>query len=302
MKRIEAYPGCPTLTWMIANRVCNPRESSDAFISFTGRKGSSKSTSSIAFCEGLANDIANLRGKGEPPEKFFDITHIKSISESGAIDLLSSGALQQENTIWLLDDTGTQWGARNFATAINKSLNAILQICRVYKCVIVANFIAQKHIDVQARGMTDFRAEMQFKNTRTGQAFFKFFYLENNEYGEYKHYLTWHGKRITTWIIEKPSEKLYSQYEKIRMDNTNSYIEDARKKLEEKHKINDTGERIDKRIKNYKEMPQITNNKDRVLKMYNEGKKIGEIVRETGLSRYWIDKCFSVGKGDETNV
>jgi hypothetical protein len=165
---VLAYPGCPTLTWMVANRVCNPKEESDAFIQFTGRKGSSKSTSSIAFCEGLADDIARIRGKGEPPSKFFNINHIRSISETGAIDLLSSGALKEENSIFLLDDTGTQWGARNFQHIINKSLNSILQISRIYRGVLVANFIMRNHIDVQARGMSDYRAEMQYKNTSTG--------------------------------------------------------------------------------------------------------------------------------------
>ena len=119
-KVVEAYPGCPTLSWMIANRVCNPHEESDAFISFTGRKGSSKSTSSISFCEAVSQDIAMIRGKGEDPTKFFNINHIRSITERGAVELLTSGILKEKNAVILLDDTGTQWGARNFATMINK--------------------------------------------------------------------------------------------------------------------------------------------------------------------------------------
>jgi len=57
---IEACPGCPTLSWMIALRVTNPYEDSDAFISVTGRKGSGKTTASLALCEDIAmNDCKN---------------------------------------------------------------------------------------------------------------------------------------------------------------------------------------------------------------------------------------------------
>lgn len=289
---VYAYPGCPTLTWMIANRVTNPHEETDAFISFTGRKGSSKSTSSIAFCEGLAEDIARIRGKGEPASNFFNINHVKTITETGAIELLTSGILKQMNSVILLDDTGTQWGARQFQTMINKYLNSILQICRVYQCVLVANFIMRKHIDVQARDMTDFRAEMQYKDTTTGQAFFKFFYIEQGESGEYKKYLTWHGKRIKLWVIERPDKDLYSEYKKMRRENTDTFIEDAQAKL--KARLNPV-KHPDGRIKDYASMPIVVENRDRVLAMLGSGERVETIVRETGLTRYWVQRIQAMG-------
>ena len=233
----KAYPGCPTLTYMIAKRVTNRMEDSDAAISFVGRKGIGKTTSALAFCEELASDIARIRGKGEPATNFFTIDNVKSVTEMGALELLSSGALKKENSVFLLDDAGTQWGARNFQSPINKILNAILQICRIYKCVIVSTFIMQSHIDVQARGMTDFRAQMLYKNVYNKEAFFKFYYLEQGESKgrtkEYKKFLTWHKKRITKWVIGKPSEKLEEDYKKIRRENTDEFIDDASKKVRE---------------------------------------------------------------------
>ena len=232
---VLAYPGCPTLTYMIALRVTNTYEDADAFISFTGRKGSGKTTASLAFCEGLAEDIAFQRRKGEPPEQFFNIDHVKSVTEIGALELLSSGALKNENSVFLLDDTGTQWSARNFQSPINKTLNSILQICRIYKCVIVANFILQTHIDIQARGMADFRAQMLYKNVHANQAFFKFFFLEQGEFKgkprEYKKYLTWHRKRITKWVVGRPSPGLEAAYKSMRRENTDTFIEDASQRV-----------------------------------------------------------------------
>ena len=181
--------------------------------------------------------VAMLRHKNEPPEKFFNTDNIKSVTELGALELLSSGALERENSIFLLDDAGTQWSARNFQSPINKTLNGILQVCRIYKCVIVSTFIMQSHVDVQARGMTDFRAQMLYKNTNTKQSVFKFFYLEQGEYKgkpkEYKKYLTWHGKRVTKWVIDKPESKIYEDYRKLRKDGTREYIDEAKRKVQE---------------------------------------------------------------------
>ena len=295
--KVLAYPKCPTLSWMVANRVCNKFEESDAFISFTGRKGSGKSTASIAFCEALAEDIAHIRGKGEPSSKFFNIGHIKSITEIGAMELLSSGALKEENSIFLLDDVGTQWSARAFQSMINKTLNSILQICRVYRCVLVANFIMKNHIDIQARGMTDYRAEMLYKNTNTGQAFFKFFFLEQGENGqEYKKYLTWHGKRITTWIIERPSDELDTAYKKMRRENTDQFISDARAKVDEK--LNHV-KKPDGRIRDYANLPIVKENKDTVLAMLKENDNVEAVVKKTGLTRYWVQRIRALDQNSK---
>lgn len=227
----SVYPKCPTLTWMLANRVCNEYEDADCFIAFTGRKGSSKSTSSMALAEGLADDISRIRGRGEKAEDFFNIEHVRSVTSTGAIELLSSDDFNKENQIWLLDDIGTQMGSRNFQKQINKSINEILQTCRVYRSIIIANYISARHVDVQARGMLDFRCEMEFKNTLAGEAVFKCFFLEQGEDREYKKYLRWKGKRITSWVIGKPSTKILEAYGKMRLANTETHRKEAREKL-----------------------------------------------------------------------
>lgn len=305
---LNVYPGCPTLSWMIAKRVTNPYEDADAFISFTGRKGSSKTTSSSALAEGIAEDIAAIRGKGESPSKFFTIDNVRSISEMGALELLSSGALTHENSVFLLDDTGTQWSSRNFQSPINKTLNAILQICRIYKCVIIANFILQSHIDIQARGMADFRAEMQYKNTREEYAVFKFYYLEQGTKKgnphEYKKYLKWNGKRITQWKIGRPSKEYEAAYKKIRKDNTDEFIQNAREKVAEILEKNGIDPNTpdqkkkayseDKRVRDYSMHPNVLAIQDKVLKIRGDVNRSPRektdtwIARELGTTRYWV--------------
>ena len=311
--QLLAYPGCPTLSWIIASRVTNKFEDADALISFTGRKGSSKTTSSSALCEDTAENIARIRGKGEPPEKFFNISHVRSITEMGALELLSSGALTQENSVFLLDDTGTQWSSRNFQSPVNKTLNAILQICRIYKCVIVANFILQSHIDIQARGMADFRAEMQYKNAKEGYAVFKFYYLEQgvkkNNPHEYKKYLKWNGKRIKQWVIGRPSAEYEKAYKQMRQTNTDEFIISARQKVreileksglseEELSKIAQTEPIVKpKKAKmptDYTLHPKVLDIRDKVLAIRNnptldeKERSDTRIAKKLGTTRYWV--------------
>ena len=292
-----AFPGCPSLTRMIAMRVTNPYEDQDAFISCTGRKGSGKSTATLALCEDLAKEIAFLRNKGEPPEKFFNITHVRSISELGALEMLSGGALTQENSVFLLDDTGVMWSARNFQSPINKTLNSILQICRVYKCIIVANFILQSHIDIGARGMADFRMELSFKNTKEEYAVFKFYYLEQGvkrgKPFEYKKYMKWHGKRIVQWVIGRPSEELTADYVLMRRGNTDGYIAEAQQKMEEVlQKLGETEEtkrdkamKNDKRLRNYDIHPEILRIQDQVIKMRGDVTLSAREKTDTNIAR-----------------
>lgn len=305
--QLLAYPGCPTLSWIIATRVTNKFEDADAFISFTGRKGSSKTTSSSALCEDIAENIARIRGKGEPPEKFFNIEHVRSITEMGALELLSSGALTQENSVFLLDDTGTQWSSRNFQSPVNKTLNAILQICRIYKCVIVANFILQSHIDIQARGMADFRAEMQYKNSKEGYAVFKFYYLEQgtkkNKPFEYKKYLKWHGKRIKQWVIGRPSSDYEKAYKQMRQSNTDEFIVNARQRVKEileksglsEEELSKVAIKKSKMPTNYALHPKVLEIQNKVLAIRNnpaldaKEKTDTRIARKLGTTRYWVN-------------
>lgn len=287
---LEPYPGCPTLSWKIAQRVCDKNEDAEAWISVTGRKGAGKSTASNALAEDIAKCIAIIRNKGEPASKFFNVNHIRSITETGMAELLSSGAMQEENSVWVIDDSGVQVGNRSWMSIINKTIVAISQISRVYKNVIILNFISSHHIDVQLRNILDYRAEMMWKNTKLGEAYFKFFLLEHSDDGtEYKHYLTWHGMRIVLWTIGKPSDELETAYKKMRAENTNSYIETAKEKLDMKFNGKE-------KIKEEKAI--IKDNRENVLRLKNVEKlNIEQIARSTGLTRYWINKCLAPEKG-----
>jgi hypothetical protein len=298
-KALKAYPGCPSFSWVVAKRVTNSHEVADCFITCYGRKGAGKSTLSVALCEDIAKCVSSIRGRGEPPTKFFNIDHIVSVTKEGAIKLLTSGILKQKNSILLLDDVSLQWNSRNFATWINKSLNDILTIARVFSCVVVANCVQASHLDVVARQMCDYKIMMVSKNTRTGQSVFKVYFTEAGTDGtEYKRFLTWHGKRVKYWIGGRPSTELESAYTKMRQENTIEHIENSYKKMNEKLGIDDGEPKPDGRVRVYEKMPMVVKHRDRVRAMFNKGMKINAISREVGITRYWVERCLSGGDND----
>ena len=293
---IKAYPGVPPFTWLIAARVTDDKfGENDACIAVFGKKGAGKSTLSCALGEGIAHDIAYLRGQGEDPTKFFNINHIVSVTREGAIRLLTSGILKQENSVILLDDVSLQWNSRRAMSWINTALNDILTIARVFRCVVIMNCIQASHLDKVARELTDFSIQMIGKNVLTKQSVFKTFVVEIGPDGTiYKKYLTWHGLRVKYWVSGKPSEELEKLYKEMRVQNTVAHLEESYTKMKEKlGEGEDNGPKIDKRIKDYTTLPEFIKHRNVIAEMTASGARIEAIVQKTGLTRYRVQRCQS---------
>jgi hypothetical protein len=159
--------------------------------------------------------------------------------------------------------------------------------------------------------MADFRAEMQYKNTREQYAVFKFYYLEQGTKKgnphEYKKYLTWHGKRVEQWVIGRPSADYEAAYKKIRQDNTDEFIQNAREKVAEilaKNGIiepsdaeKETSYKHDGRVRDYKIHPKVLEIHDKVIDIREDPNRMPKektdtwIARELGTTRYWVGQC-----------
>lgn len=303
---IKPYPGCPSLSWVFANRVCNTFEDQDAFIVFSGRKGSGKSTSGLSLAEDIAECISFIRHQNyidsngktgdpvrKPPTEFFNIDHVVSVTKEGAIRLLTSGILQKENAVIILDDVSLQWNSRNFQTWINKALNDILTIARVFKCIIIANCVQTTHIDKIARELTDYRIVMMRKSTVTKQALFRCYYVEiGPDSQEYKHFITWKGKRIKTWVIGLPSRQIMKAYQTMRRENTVTHIDTTLDKVTEK--LDGLKNKKDGRVKD-ENHPDIKNNIDYVVDArLNKHMSMNKIMEARGITKYIIGRCLAI--------
>jgi hypothetical protein len=79
-------------------------------------------------------------------------------------------------------------------------------------------------IDLQGRGLADYKCEILYKNTINEQVIFKCLYNQSTGKGDYKRFLRWHGKRITRFVIGRPSEALEKAYKELRRSETDKFI------------------------------------------------------------------------------
>jgi hypothetical protein len=289
LQPIQAYPGCPTLSWLIASRVCNKMEESDAFILISAKKGAGKSIASLALAESIAADIVKLRGLGEDPRDFFNMNHIKTVTRTGILDLLTSGTMELGNRVFVLDDFSVQYSNRQFQTLINRMIGDLLLTSRIFKNVLIANCVDKSHIDKLGRGLIDYEIRMVSKSTNTQQSIFKCYLIEQGIDGaEFRRFLTWHGMRIRFWLCGKPSKELEAEYVGERRENTKAHLKASYTRMMEEE-IRKAGP------KEKKENPVIVSNRERVRSLYadGEGMKVDRIMRETGLSRYMVNRCLS---------
>lgn len=253
---LNEYPidnNVPPIAWLIAKRVTNPWEASDCFILVTARKGAGKSTFSITLAEEVAKYIARLRRRGESPSDFFNVDHIKTVGKDGTMDVLTSGIMEKENQVLVLDDLSTQYNNREFATTENKGINNILTICRVFKGVIIGNCVNKAHIDKVGRGLVDFHIDIKYKNTRDRITLLTVKMPQETANGkELNKFLTYGGKRVVTWFAKIPeNSETLNAYKKMRLDETIEEIKRTKEAVQRKRdKIGEYGEdgtRIDKR-------------------------------------------------------
>jgi hypothetical protein len=302
---ISPYPGTPPFSWILSMKVCDTHQDADACVGWFGKKGSGKSTGSLALAEDCARNIAYIRGKGEDPKEFFDVrTHCVSVTKLGAISLLTSGAMKKYNSVFILDDVkrlvsllillcgSAQWNSRNAMSWINKALNDVLTIARIYKCIIILNCVMSDSVDKVVRQLLDYKIQMVSKNTFTKQSIFKAYICEAGADGTiYNKFLTWHRMRIKYWVGGLPTPESEKIYKEMRLNNTTEAIEESYQKLLEK-----TGQKDkpDGRLKDYRQSDEFVKHGDLIRQMTKENEPTEKIVRKTGLTRYKIQRIQSI--------
>jgi hypothetical protein len=295
MLNTPIFPGCPPLAWYFATKVTG-YSAQDCTICLEGRKGVGKSTLTLHLAEETAKHISKIIGGVQ--EDYFTADNMVSVEKDGALDLLTSGRLKRKNNVFILDDVSVQWNSRNAMSIVNKTLNDILTISRVYRSVIFCNLVARGNSDLILRQMTDYVIRIQSKNTKTGTVIFKCYFVDNRNDGkELLKFLTWRNPadqikyRIKFWVGNLPSKTLNEEYMKMRQKNTDEYIDQAVQKVE-KHRA-----AKERKPRAATEDPRIEKFRKTVGDMYHSNHSTEEIVRATGLTRYWITKCQMKNEG-----
>ncbi len=100
---IEPYSGAPSLSYIIARRICDKTRTASALVFVQGGMGVGKSTFSLSLGEEIAKWVSKFQ-QNDNPEQYFNIDNVRTVEREGGLDILTSDALLREHSILLIDD------------------------------------------------------------------------------------------------------------------------------------------------------------------------------------------------------
>lgn len=215
------------------------RSVQDAIVTTFGDRGVGKSYMNMYLAEKLAERLALLTG--QPTSDFFSVDNIRSVDPEGTMAMFSSEQLTvKKNQIFIVDDAGITANARNFQTAVNKRLNAILTTARIYRHCIIMNTVSSEHLDSVVRGYADIGLHVRgvLPGTTVNQV--QVYRMgHSTPMGTNKRGRTQIGKyfrltledgerhRMKMWYTTQPSQELRDKYDDIRKNSTNAFVLNA---------------------------------------------------------------------------
>ena len=279
------YPNCPTLAWFLMRRITDSMIELDCTILVRGKKGTSKSTSSVGLSTAVAWELGKLRHK--PWWDYFTVRdHVKTVDPSGTMDMFTKDVIKKKNSVLLADDISISADARDSMTNQNKTLGKIVTVSRIYQNLLIMNSVYSTHIDKKIRGFADVIIDMIGVHKPTKQAIGKVYWFEVNQHTgkEYIKFFTWKGKRIKYFLFPMPPDFVIAPYKKMRHEKTDDFLTDINEKriAAEKPKVLKREQKL---------IEQFDTHYDKVVKLCIEGKSNRQILRECpGLTDSALNK------------
>ena len=225
--QFKPYPGCPTLAWFLKERISDNLVELDCILLFRGKKGTSKSTSSIGLALGVAWELAQCHGK--PWTHYFTVKdHVKTVDPDGTMDMFTKDIIKRKNSVLVADDVSISADARDAMTRQNKQLSKIITISRIFQNLITMNSVYSTHVDKRVRGFADIIVDMIGVHRASKQGIGKVYWYEVNQQTgkEYTKFFTWKGKRIKYFLFPLPPDYIIKEYKKMRYDMTDAFLTD----------------------------------------------------------------------------
>lgn len=120
-----------------------------------GKTGMGKSNAALDVAYKTSQYVAE--NIGGVPEDYFTMDNVAIISMDSIIDVMKN--LKYRN-IYVLDDIGTGWNARDFAKKSNKIMNNIVQTFRKYETLLILTLPDTFLIDSVPRNLLHYQIEM----------------------------------------------------------------------------------------------------------------------------------------------
>jgi hypothetical protein len=208
------FPYIRCLAEQAASRISS-KHNKNWIVVISGDLGSGKSMLSLELAYGTAQWLAFL--KGGQPEDYFNMDHVSIIDPDTIHEKLSN--LRQWE-VYIFDDAGPGYDARNSQSNSNKDINYCLQVCRTSNNLLIISTPHLNMIDVTVRRLAHVLIELSSSHHDQGVSVAKVFNIirdirQNKVFYKFGTKL---NLQIPRYISHLPPAEMIEIYEKRRLD------------------------------------------------------------------------------------
>ncbi len=205
--------GLLSLAELLARRVTS-RHNKNVILTLFGDPGSGKSMALLALAVAAAQWIALRRGG--KPEDYFNFTHVAVIDPTMLKETLNN---LKPYAIYILDDAGPGFDAREFMSKTNRELSHILQTCRTFHNILLISAPHGSMIDITSHRLAQYFSEVSEVHHDEGLTFLKVFkviraYRDKNKI--FYPYMTSGNMVIKRFCTTLPPLELKKEYDAVR--------------------------------------------------------------------------------------
>ena len=172
----------------VAKKITSPHNQ-DARIMIVGTQGKGKSWTGLTLAYSTAKQISKIinrkQDKNTTWKDFFSMDNIVIMDDSMVKEVLSD--VKQYN-IYIFDDIGIAWNARESMSKGNKLLNDVFQVFRTENTAVILSIISPFLIDKVPRNLVNYQIEMDMNLFHYGWTFSKLFNVVGRARDSAPHY------------------------------------------------------------------------------------------------------------------
>jgi len=203
-----------SLAEMISRRICS-KHNKNAILSLFGEPGGGKSWAALSLADGVAK--WNAKFLGGSPEDYFTLENVAIIHPEMLRQLIKG---MKRHNIYILDDAGAAYDARNYMKQDNKALGYVLQTFRTLNALLIVTGVDGAMLDVNLHRTARYYAEISNPRHTLGYtdvAVFRTMRKFRTKETHYR-YLSQAKSKIRGYRVFAPPDSLVKPYEQIRRD------------------------------------------------------------------------------------